>query len=217
MTTKRETKILKTNSMAMPDYSGTNDDYREAESLSPKKLELDSDSIRPAKTRQQLYSELKEDEEVLDQDVYQFAPFFQRGLALILDTIFLFILYKTVVLVTPYEFKLVHYLMDKYSLNFILGDAILLRLLLVSTAIFVAFVGVIVPMAFFNNSFGKKMLNLKVRGEDKYTLSISQAINREFIAKPISILCIAGFIFPFCNKQKKSLHDKITNTFVIRD
>lgn len=57
-------------------------------------------------------------------------------------------------------------------------------------------------MALFNNSFGKKILKLKVRGDEKYTLSINEAITREFIAKPLSIACLAGFILPFFNKEK---------------
>jgi uncharacterized RDD family membrane protein YckC len=97
-----------------------------------------------------------------------------------------------------------------------LGNAFLLRMILVLTACILAFVGIIMPMAFFNNSFGKKFLNLKVRGDEKYTISINDAITREFIAKPLSIACVAGFILPFYNKERKSLHDKIMKTFVIK-
>lgn len=216
MNDKKDATSTRANSMAMPDNSGAEDDYREKASTKPQKLKLDSNSYKPAKSRQQLYNELKQEEEILDQDVYQYASYVERSIALALDAVFVFLLYKIVVFITPYEFKLVQYCMDKYSVEFMLGDGFLLRMILVLTAIVAAFVGVIMPMAFFNNSFGKKFLNLKVRGDEKYTLTINEAITRELIAKPVSIACIAGFILPFFNKEKKSLHDKFMKTFVIK-
>jgi hypothetical protein len=215
MTDKKDSTTARVNSMAMPDNSGA-DDYREKVDTKPKKLKLDSNSYKPAKTRQQLYNELKQEEEILDQDVFQYASYVERGIALALDILFVFLLYKIVIFITPYEFKLAQYCMDKYGVEFMLGNGFLLRMILILTAIVAAFVGVIMPLAFFNNSFGKKFLNLKVRGDEKYTLSINEAITREFIAKPVSIACIAGFILPFYNKERKSLHDRIMKTFVIK-
>lgn len=207
----------KMNSMAMPDNSGPDDDYRELQDIKPRKLILDDNNYRPAKTGQQLYNELKLEEKILDQDIYQYASYVERGAALLLDSVFVFILYKVVIFFTPYEFQLTQYFLDSYNLEFILGKNFLLKMILAVTAIIVAFFGLIIPTAFFNNSFGKKMLNLKVRGQEKYTITINEAIVREIILKPISIACILGFIIPFFDKEKKSLHDKIMKTLVIKD
>lgn len=216
MTDKKDVPATQKNSMAMPDNSGDADSHRKNFDTKPKKLKLDNNTYKPAKSRQQLYNEMKQEEEILDQDVYQYASYLARGTALALDIGFLFILYEIVIFITPYEFRLIQYCLDNYNLVFDLGNGFLLRMILVITAIIAAFIGVVIPIAFFNNSFGKKILNLKVRGEEKYTLSISEAIVREFIAKPISIACIVGFVLPFFNKERKSLHDKIMKTFVIK-
>lgn len=215
MTDKKDGTRTRIQSMAMPDTSGNDDDYREIDTK-PKKLTIDKNSYKPAKTRQELYNELKMEEKILDQDVYQYATYIERALALALDAAFIFFLYKVVVFMTPHIFTLALYCMSKYKVEFMLGNAFLLRMILVITTVIVAFIGVVIPMAFFNNSFGKKFLNLKVRGDEKYIISINEAITREFIAKPLSIVCIAGFILPFYNKERKSLHDKIMKTIVIK-
>lgn len=122
----------------MPDNSGTAEDYRENIDSKPKKLKLDGQSYRPAKTRQQLYDELKQEEEILDQDVYQYATYLERGIALLLDAVFIILLYKIVIFITPYEFQVAQYYLDKYSLEFMLGNGFLLRMILVITSIITA-------------------------------------------------------------------------------
>lgn len=214
MNEKKDRFNSKRASMSMPDNS---DDYREVASRKTRRLKIDTDSYRPFKTRQQLYNELKQDEENLDKDVFEYAPYFDRAAALTLDFIFIYILYKIVIFIAPYEFKLIQYFLNSYKLEFLLGNAFLLNTILAFTGSFVAFIGVIIPTAFFNNSFGKKFFKLKVRGIDKYTISIDEAIAREIFCKPLSILCMAGFILPFYDKEKKSLHDRIMKTIVIKD
>ena len=201
-------------SMAMPDNY---EDFKEIVDRKPKKLKIDKNSYRPVKTRQQLYNELIQEEEILDRDVFEYASYFDRGAALALDLIFIFILIKFIIFITPYEFGLVQYLLNIYKIKFPFGEEFLFKIIMAITAFVVAFIGVIIPTAFFNNSFGKRLFKLKVRGIDKYSISINEAIAREFLCKPISILCLAGFILPFYDKQKKSLHDRIMKTLVIKD
>ena len=89
--------------------------------------------------------------------------------------------------------------------------------MMVLSVFFALFFLVVIPVAFFNVSVGKKLTGQRVRGDNKYTLSISQAFQRELIFKPISIACLVGFILPFFDKKKKSLHDKMAGTFVIKE
>jgi uncharacterized RDD family membrane protein YckC len=70
---------------------------------------------------------------------------------------------------------------------------------------------------FFNTSLGKRIFGLRVRGDHFYTLNFGLAFQREFIFKPISAGLVIGLIFPFFNKEKKSLHDKFAGTFVIKE
>ena len=216
MTDKKNGLDKEVNSMAMPDNSGSEDDYREKLHSRPKKRILEIDSYKQGKSRQQLYDELRQDDEILDQDLFEYASHIGRGAALFLDVLFFFVLYKIVTFITPYLFKLTQYCLDAYKLEFMLGNGFLLRMILILTTIVVIFISVIIPMAFFNNSFGKKVFNLKVRGDETYSIAIDKAIIRELIAKPISAICIIGFIFPFFNKERKSLHDKFMKTFVIK-
>lgn len=182
-----------------------------------RKLKLDYNAQKPAKSRQQLYNEMKQEEAILDQDVYQYASIVERGISLALDLGFIFLLYKLVMFLVPLEFKLSHYFMDQYKIQFIFGDAALSKLLLIVSTIAVVFCGIVFPMAFFNNSFGKKLVGLKVRGDDKYTMTISEAVMREVVMKPISMGCLIGFVLPFFGgKERKSLHDKVMHTFVIK-
>ena len=217
MSDKKDGSAKEKISMAMPDNFSTTDDYQDIKNSKPKKLKIDENSYRPAKTRMQLYNELKKDEVVVDLDVYEYASYFERGAALALDAIFIFVLYQIVIFITPYEFNSIQYFLNNYNTEFIFGEAILLSMLFILTTITTAFIGVIIPMAFFNHSFGKKFLKLKVRGVDKYTISINEAIVREFFYKPISIISIAGFILPFYDKEKRSFHDKMVKTIVIKD
>jgi uncharacterized RDD family membrane protein YckC len=182
-----------------------------------RKLKLDYDVYRPAKTRQQLYNEMKQEEEILNKDVYEYASFVQRGISLALDCAFIFVLYKIVVILVPLELKISQYFMDQYKIQFILGEAAHKKFLLLITTVCAVFFGIIMPMAFYNNSFGKKFVGLKVRGDEKYTLTISEAFMREIIMKPISMGCLIGFVLPFfTGKEKKSIHDKVMHTFVIK-
>lgn len=182
-----------------------------------RKLKLDYNAQKPAKSRQQLYNEMKQEEAILDQDVFQYASIVERGISLALDFGFIFLLYKLVVFLVPLEFKLSHYFMDQYKIQFIFGDAALSKLLLIVSTIAAVFCGIVFPMAFFNNSFGKKLVGLKVRGDEKYTLTISEAVMREVVMKPISMGCLIGFVLPFfTGKERKSLHDKVMHTFVIK-
>ena len=83
-------------SMAMPD------NYEDFKEIVDRKLKIDKNSYRPVKTRQQLYNELKQEEEFLDLDVYEYASYFDRGAALALDLIFIFILIKCIIGITCY-------------------------------------------------------------------------------------------------------------------
>ena len=217
---KDSTKTFsKIKSMAMPESSISFHDGPVGDPFddgSSKKLKLDYQAQKPAKTRQQLYNDLKSEEKYLDKDIFVYAPLLDRVIAFLLDLAFLFALYKMIIFIAPFELKLVHLFFDKYNLQFMFGDEILIKILIAASSMIIIFLGVIVPMAFFNNSFGKKLLGLKVRGDEKYTLTISEVFMREIILKPLGLGCLIGLVMPLSNKKRKSFHDKIMRTFVIK-
>ena len=181
------------------------------------KLKLDEKGYKPSRTRVEMYNELERQEKKLDEDVFVYANPIFRGIAFIIDLGFMYGLYLLAhLLVKPITF-VIQLFLDKYKLQIMLSQDLYLMSVLVFSICFVALLGVLVPLAFFNTSLGKRIFGLRVRGDDFYTLNLGLALQREFIFKPISVGLVIGFIFPFFNKEKKSLHDKFARTFVIKD
>lgn len=207
-------------STAMP--TGTVVSYRRDKLVNDKgskekKLTLEETNHK-SRTRNSMYSELAKEEKIMtDDDYYDFAPFPQRGISFLIDCVFIFFLIKTAIFLRPLLFKIVYLFLDRYHLELWISDAILMEVLLYSESLLILFFAVVIPLAFFNTSLGKKVTGLRVRGDDKYTLSITQAFQRELFYKPLGLACLVGVVLPFFDKKKKSLHDKITRTFVIKD
>lgn len=189
--------------------------------ITPKNLELtlDEEGQRPARTRGELYKELIKNDKVLeDEDYFEFPNPVFRGIALAIDTLFAFFLVKFTMLLAPLEAKIIHLaFLDKYNLQFMLGETAFVKIIMAVSVFLAVFFFIVIPVAFFNVSLGKKLTKIRVRGENKYTLNISQAFQRELIFKPISMACMIGFVLPFFDKKKKSLHDKMAGTFVIKE
>ena len=105
--------------------------------------------------------------------------------------------------------------LDDYKLHLVISEWLTMNILRGGIGLVVLFFFIVLPVAFFNISFGKKIIGLRIRGTENYRLSISQAFNRELIFKPLGIIIIAGFITPFISKKEQSIHDMLTNTIVI--
>lgn len=178
-------------------------------------LKLDTASVPRTKTRSAMANEI--DPEELEKDFFEFAPYFSRGIALILDLALIAALGFFVKFSTPIWRQAIQLFLDKYNLKFIISENYVMQLIDIINGFMTFFFIVIIPAAFFNVSFGKKIMGLRVRGLEKYSISIEQAIKREMIMKPISILIIAGFITPFFSKNKQSIHDMVAGTIVIKD
>ena len=192
-------------------------DEVESSAQRTKKLKLDEEGYKPSKTRVEMYKELEKEEKKLDEDIYIYANPVIRGCAFAIDLGFMYFLYKIAFFFTKPIMLLIQLFLDRYHLQLLINQDIFLKLVLLFSTITVAFIGVLIPLAFFNTSFGKRVFGLRVRGDHSYTLTLGLALEREFIFKPISIGLIVGFIFPFFNKERKSLHDKFSKTFVIKD
>ncbi len=203
-------------SSAMPSMADEIDNAEKVPSK-PTKLALDDKGYKPAKTRVEMYNELEKEEKKIEEDVFVYANPIFRGVAFVIDMAFIYGLYLLAhQLVKPVTF-LIQLFLDKYKLQIMLSQEIYLNIVLAASLFFVALFGVLVPLAFFNTSLGKRIFGLRVRGDEFYTLNLGLAFQREFIFKPISAGLVIGFIYPFFNKEKKSLHDKFAKTFVIKE
>jgi uncharacterized RDD family membrane protein YckC len=194
---------------------------KETKTVAAKKpqLALDTSNITKTRTRTelaaQLYTEVKEEDGVDKTLVFASHP--KRAIALILDLLFFGFLYFVVLFSTPLFRGLIKMFMDRYKRQFIFPESVVMNTLTIVVAFLTIFFGIVVPAAFFNRSFGKKMLGLKVRSDERYNLSLRQACEREYVYKPLSILILLGLFIPFFNKKKQSLHDFLAKTVVIEE
>lgn len=213
---KNDSKAEVGKSTAMPDT-----DYLASEKKNvvekPRKLGLDENGYVAPKSRGELYKELASEEEILSKDVIEFPSPAMRLIALLLDLGFMYGLVLLGVKLSPLIKILVDNFLNSYQLVFMFGESVLVNITL-GVSFFVLFMSfVIVPASFFNTSFGKKIMGLRVRGEGQFSLGLGQCIQRELIFKPLSIVLVFGFIMPFFDENKRSLHDRLAKTLVVKD
>lgn len=185
----------------------------------PKKKEslaLEEVDYNSRATRGELYRELKKQENILDEDVFEYANPIMRGIAFILD----YIVYAGVGLacqfLSPFEMMLWDLFLNKYNLVLKISRDLAISGITALNLMIGIFLFIVMPVAFYNRTIGKKLTGLYVRGANKYTISLTEAFKRELIWKPISLGLLVGVVMPFFNKQRQSLHDKICETIVIK-
>ena len=190
---------------------------------SPRKrssLRLDKASMnRPVKTRNELYQELNKSTkgQTANEENLNLANPILRIMALVVDVLFIAIVFKICSLIAPYELQMIQGILGKYHLQMMFSPEINLLVVLVASLFISAFFLIIIPVTFFHASLGKKITGLHVRGDNKPSLSIKQVMKRELFYKPLGMILLIGFILPFFDKRKKSLHDKLCGTFVIKN
>ena len=80
------------------------------------------------------------------------------------------------------------------------------------------FILYIVPSILFKRSIGKSFLNLYVgkNSQAGRNANFAQAIMRELVFKPISILSIFGLLMMLVNRESRALHDRLSGTAVLK-
>lgn len=128
------------------------------------------------------------------------APFFPRFIALIVDT-FMILFPITIVLIPIFGYTEL-----KENTPFLAG--------VIQTGVY----GAIVARMWATKGYtpGKKMMRLIVLDSDtKKTIFGVQAIFR-FLFYFVSMITIVGMLLPLFRKDKKTLHDILANTIVVR-
>lgn len=182
------------------------------------KLTLDESNPPKSKTRSEMAAELmKGNVEEEDEDEFVYASYEKRALALIIDLIIMGVLAVGVQYITPLSRKLLQIFLDRYKLEFIFPGPVVMNILLIVNMAIAIFFFIVIPVSFYNQSFGKKMMGLKMRSVDHVRINLDQAMTRELVYKPLGILMIAGFFVPFFNKKKQAMHDFQSDTLVIEE
>lgn len=86
----------------------------------------------------------------------------------------------------------------------------------IGAGLFVYFCLNVVMVVFFRTTIGKLLMGLRVRGYHYVDLKFSSAIAREFLFKPFSMLLLIDFIMPLFNKDRRALHDYLSQTMVVK-
>lgn len=178
-------------------------------------LVLNEAALPKTKTRSAMASEMHKEDPRGQSDLYSLASIPKRGIALFIDLAFLAAIFYVIKFTGPLWRQVMQLFLDKYNLQLWIPERFVLNGILIVTGFIALNVCIVFPVTFFNHSLGKKLLGLKIRGQEQYTLTIGQIFGRELIVKPLSILLLAGFITPFFAKKRASLHDMASHTFVI--
>ncbi len=184
----------------------------EREQKNKEKLVLENSS-REQLTRAQMASRLKAEDDI--QDIFNYANPFKRFLAFMLDLAIIYGLsFLSKFLLLPiYRLNLMILERYKYNLDVLKVDYYFYGQFIVAFLIY--FLLIVVATAFYNKTLGKKILGLSVRGDDKFTLRVTDVFLREVILKPLSIVSVFGIIICFFHKKRKTLHDLLLRTLVI--
>lgn len=182
------------------------------------KLTIEERKPSKVSTRTSLYNELKkEQEEKVKKDVIVYPSVQKRGIALILDLVLWAMLFMFAKQLAPIIKNIIISSIsnDQYQLisKFKHLDKVIIGSIFVIFYFFLDFF----PTRYYNTSPGKRILGLRVRGIEDFTLTTEQAFMREFVFRPISIFTGIGLIIPLLNENNRSLHDFIVQTQVVED
>lgn len=179
-------------------------------------LSLDEATVPKMKTRSEMAAELMKNNIEEDEELsFVLASIPKRAIAFIIDMVILAIIGIVVFYTAPISRKILQTFLDRYKLELFFPESVMMNIILTINGIIAIFFFVVIPVAFYNHSFGKKLLGLKVRSAEKFRVNLPQAWQRELIYKPLGILLVIGFFIPFFNKKKQALHDLLAETLVI--
>ncbi len=181
------------------------------------RLHLDDSVVSRSKTRSRLAQELISSEEEDPGDLMVFASPLERVIATVFDLFFLYAIFYVSKLSIPFLSFLLKLFLDHYKLAMLISPQTTDQCLFGVALIVLIYLFIVIPLAFFNNTFGKKFLGLKVRGNQKYSLSLKQAFLREIVYKPLSMISVVGLFMILFSKEKLSLHDRLSQTLVIKE
>ena len=145
----------------------------------------------------------------------EYGSLFKRLMAQIIDSIVALIVFVLSAFLVPFIDKTAKDFMDMFHLQFSFSNSttsVIIHALVFALDIFIVFA---LFLSYTNTSIGKKPFGLSVRGKYHYEISVSQAALRELVFKPISILSVVGVLWAFLDKEKRTLHDILSATYVI--
>lgn len=103
-----------------------------------------------------------------------------------------------------------------FAPNIIIFKSVLFNFTLVDIIFYILSSTYFVLTVYCNGAtIGKTLMNIKIIGNDDNKLSLFNIIYRETVGRYLSSILYIGYILIFINKDKKALHDILSNTQVV--
>lgn len=144
----------------------------------------------------------------IDDDSVILASFPVRLVAYLIDLIIINICFLFM--------KIPLLLVKLFLPNIIIFKSVLFNFTLVDIFFYILSSTYFVLTVYCNGAtIGKTLMNIKVIGNDNNKLSLFSIIYRETVGRYLSSILYIGYILIFINKDKKALHDILSNTQVV--
>lgn len=144
----------------------------------------------------------------IDDDSVILASFPVRLVAYLIDLIIINICFLFM--------KIPLLLVKLFAPNIIIFKSVLFNFTLVDIIFYILSSTYFVLTVYCNGAtIGKTLMNIKVIGDDNNKLSLFNIIYRETVGRYLSSILYIGYILIFINKDKKALHDILSNTQVV--
>lgn len=144
----------------------------------------------------------------IDDDSVILASFPVRLVAYLIDLIIINICFLFM--------KIPLLLVKLFLPNIIIFKSVLFNFTLVDIFFYILSSTYFVLTVYCNGAtIGKTLMNIKVIGNDNNKLSLFNIIYRETVGRYLSSILYIGYILIFINKDKKALHDILSNTQVV--
>lgn len=103
-----------------------------------------------------------------------------------------------------------------FAPNMLIFKAVLFNFTIIDIFFYVLTSAYFVLMVYYNGAtIGKMLMNIKVIKTDGNKLNLFDILYRETIGRYLSSILFIGYILIFVNKDKKALHDILSDTQVI--
>lgn len=180
------------------------------------KLKIDYKAKPKMSTREEMYKSLEKSapDDKLEK-IDDIVPIKIRAFSFIIDNAFNLLFAFIASFLSPYILIFCNYYNQKKHLVWTLKPQYQLPYIELIVFLILFFIFNIIFTVFLNATIGKLIFKLRVRGEFDNIVTFEQILYREGLIKPLSVIFIIGLLFPFFDKEKRAIHDRITKTRVV--
>ena len=145
-------------------------------------LTLDEAALPRARTRSAMAMEMGDEGE--EKNEFNLASYFKRGFALVFDTTFFYLLLIFIKWSAHIFRQIIQFFLDKYNLEFLIPEALVLKIIMGLLGILTLLFLIIIPVSFFNTSSSPQ----KIISMGRPHKSVSQSFNVKILNQVFMLL-----------------------------